>query len=145
MFLEGTPATFIDSTEKLRTIVATAETSMATQLDLTCVLDALRERFPPTITDENTHTAVPGPLMQIPNEPLAAYYSRAVTTVRQSGSRDTGLGGPPLSPVETYILQDFVQKFIKGLWDKELMREAINQSALSADSLHGTRDIIKRA
>ncbi|KAG6274621.1 hypothetical protein E4U49_000022 [Claviceps purpurea] len=51
-------------------------------------------------------------------------------------SRDRPLNNAdPLSPLETTTLRDYVNRFVRGLYDKSVMQEAIGQRVLISDSL----------
>ncbi|KAG6087699.1 hypothetical protein E4U30_000503, partial [Claviceps sp. LM220 group G6] len=66
--------------------------------------------------------------------------------VVRSGGRDKPLDPlDKLSQAEGYILRDFIFKFVNGLYDKDLMQEAISHSALAVDSLRQAMDIVTRA
>ncbi|KAG6277824.1 hypothetical protein E4U48_000869 [Claviceps purpurea] len=51
----------------------------------------------------------------------------------------------PLSPLETTTLRDYVNRFVRGLYDKSVMQEAIGQSVLISDSLRSAFEIVQRA
>ncbi|KAG6191895.1 hypothetical protein E4U10_004358, partial [Claviceps purpurea] len=80
------------------------------------------------------------------DEPLAAYHSRVINTLQRAGGRDRPLNNAdPLSPLETTTLRDYVNRFVRGLYDKSVMQEAIGQSVLISDSLRSAFEIVQRA
>ncbi|KAG6184691.1 hypothetical protein E4U36_001764 [Claviceps purpurea] len=61
-------------------------------------------------------------------------------------SRDRPLNNAdPLSPLETTTLRDYVNRFVRGLYDKSVMQEAIGQSVLISDTLRSAFEIFQRA
>ncbi|KAG6210788.1 hypothetical protein E4U35_004427 [Claviceps purpurea] len=61
-------------------------------------------------------------------------------------SRDRPLNNAdPLSPLETTTLRDYVNRFVRGLYDKSVMQEAIGQCVLISDSLRSAFEIVQRA
>ncbi|KAG6192336.1 hypothetical protein E4U27_003318 [Claviceps purpurea] len=66
--------------------------------------------------------------------------------VLDGASRDRPLNNAdPLSPLETTTLRDYVNRFVRGLYDKSVMQEAIGQSVLISDSLRLAFEIVQRA
>ncbi|KAG6200336.1 hypothetical protein E4U35_006239 [Claviceps purpurea] len=43
------------------------------------------------------------------------------------------------------MFRDYVNRFVRGLYDKSIMQEAISQSVLIADSLRSAIEIVQRA
>ncbi|KAG6053224.1 hypothetical protein E4U17_004923 [Claviceps sp. LM77 group G4] len=85
-------------------------------------------------------------LPQGETEVLESYYSRCQSLVVRSGGRDKPLDPlDTLSQAEGYILRDFIFKFVHGLYDKNLMQEAISHSALAVDGLRQAMDVVRRA
>ncbi|KAG6140327.1 hypothetical protein E4U38_007544 [Claviceps purpurea] len=85
-------------------------------------------------------------LRQSESEVLEAYYSRCQSLVLRSGGRDKPLDpSDTLTQAEGYILRDFIFKFVNGLYDKNLMQEAIGQSALAVDSLRQAMEVVTQA
>ncbi|KAF7550342.1 hypothetical protein G7046_g8048 [Stylonectria norvegica] len=125
IFVEGPAATFLDSSERLRSIVERGQLdeNSITPADLGVVVTALREK-----------------------EPLAAYFGRALTALRRVGGRDSqATGGIPLTDLELYSLRQFVSNFVTGLYDHELRQEAVNQSALSSTGLRAAYQTVQRS
>ncbi|KAG6196296.1 hypothetical protein E4U35_007993 [Claviceps purpurea] len=146
MSLVGSAAAFSDSSDKLRTIVSRAEEGIATSEDLETIQRTLSERFPPTFVEEEIEPRTNIQLEQAADEVLAAYYARVNRVLRRAGGRDKPVtASNPLSVLENHTLQDFVCRFINGLFDKALMQEAISQNALAADSLRQANECVKQA
>ncbi|KAG6235608.1 hypothetical protein E4U23_000596 [Claviceps purpurea] len=146
MSLVGGAAAFSDSSDKIQTIVSRAEEGIATSEDLEAIQHALRERFPPTFVEEEIESRTNTQLQQAADEVLAAYYARVHRVLRRAGGRDKPVtASNPLSVLENHTLQDFVSRFINGLFDKTLMQEAISQNALAADSLRQANECVKQA
>ncbi|KAG6087670.1 hypothetical protein E4U31_000409, partial [Claviceps sp. LM219 group G6] len=146
MSLIGGAAAFSDSSDRIRTIVSRAEEGTATSEDLETIRHALRERFPPTFVEEEIESRTNTQLQQAADEVLAAYYARVHRVLRRAGGRDKPVtASNPLSVLENHTLQDFVCRFINGLFDKTLMQEAISRNALAADSLQQANECVKQA
>ncbi|KAG5967533.1 hypothetical protein E4U57_000691 [Claviceps arundinis] len=107
MSLERDAATFVDSSEVLRHIVQQAHQGLATPSDL--------------VTFQRVE------LQQDYDEPLAAYHSRVVNTLQRAGGRDKPLSNAePLTSLEINTLRDYINRFVRGLYDKSIMQEAIS-------------------
>ncbi|KAG6084106.1 hypothetical protein E4U30_003025 [Claviceps sp. LM220 group G6] len=138
MSMVGGAAAFSDSPDRIRTIVSQAEEGSATFEDLETIQRTLRERFPPTSIEEEINSRTNTQLQQAADEVLAAYYARVHRVLRRAGGCD--------EPV-IHTLQDFVCRFMNGLFDETLMQmqEAISQIVLAADSLRQANECVKQA
>ncbi|KAG6125807.1 hypothetical protein E4U28_000808 [Claviceps purpurea] len=131
-------AAFADSSAHLRQIMKRAGEGKAVDEDLNVVIRLLQ--------DKSTDNATNPELRQGESEVLEAYYSRCQSLVLRSGGRDKPLDpSDTLTQAEGYILRDFIFKFVNGLYDKNLMQEAIGQSALAVDSLRQAMEVVTQA
>ncbi|KAG6044614.1 hypothetical protein E4U17_000495 [Claviceps sp. LM77 group G4] len=106
-------ATYVDSSEVLRSIVSRAGRGSASQDDLADFQRALTDRYRPNFVDEPALTSSNFEMRQGDEEPLFAYHTRVVSLLRRAGGKDKPSGDEaPLSPSEKYILNDFIQRFI---------------------------------
>ncbi|KAG6116711.1 hypothetical protein E4U14_008415 [Claviceps sp. LM454 group G7] len=128
----GGAAAFSDSPDRIRTIVSQAEEGSATFEDLETIQRTLRERFPPTSIEEEINSRTNTQLQQAADEVLAAYYARVHRVLRRAGG-------------QSHTLQNFVCRFMNGLFDETLMQEAISQIVLAADSLRQANECVKQA
>lgn len=87
MGLSGQAAILVDSSEKLRIIIARADANMATRDDQQVLETALKDNYPPTIADPELVYRMGRLKPQGPAEALAAYYIRAQQTLRQEIQR----------------------------------------------------------
>ncbi|KAG6084134.1 hypothetical protein E4U16_002569 [Claviceps sp. LM84 group G4] len=123
----------------LREIMKRAGKGKAIDADLD---DKCPLTFLPEERDKPTNPKLP----QGETEVLESYYSRCQSLVVRSGGRDKPLDPlDTLSQAEGYILRDFIFKFVHGLYDKNLMQEAISHSALAVDGLRQAMDVVRRA
>ncbi|KAG6234602.1 hypothetical protein E4U23_001090, partial [Claviceps purpurea] len=114
--------------------------------DLNVVIRLLQDKYPLTFLPEERDNATNPELRQGESEVLEAYYSRCQSLVLRSGGRDKPLNpSDKLTQAEGYILRDFIFKFVNGLYDKNLMQEAIGQSALAVDSLRQAMEVVTQA
>ncbi|KAG6282029.1 hypothetical protein E4U48_005434 [Claviceps purpurea] len=114
--------------------------------DLNVVIRLLQDKYPLTFLPEERDNATNPELRQSESEVLEAYYSRCQSLVLRSGGRDKPLDpSDTLTQAEGYILRDFIFKFVNGLYDKNLMQEAIGQSALAVDSLRQAMEVVTQA
>ncbi|KAG6260006.1 hypothetical protein E4U47_000767 [Claviceps purpurea] len=114
--------------------------------DLNVVIRLLQDKYPLTFLPEERDNATNPELRQGESEVLEAYYSRCQSLVLRSGGRDKPLDpSDTLTQAEGYILRDFIFKFVNGLYDKNLMQEAIGQSALAVDSLRQAMEVVTQA
>ncbi|KAG6284292.1 hypothetical protein E4U09_008065 [Claviceps aff. purpurea] len=105
MALEGQAATYVDSSELLRSIVSRASHGSATQDDLADFRRALTDRYHPNFVDEPALTSSNFEMRQGADEPLFAYHTRVVGLLRRAGGKDAPSGDDtPLSIAEKYIL-----------------------------------------
>ncbi|KAG5961197.1 hypothetical protein E4U56_003959 [Claviceps arundinis] len=127
MSLERDAATFVDSSEVLRHIVQQAHQGLATPSDLVTFQRYLKDRYRPTVVDIKPDFFISVELQQDYDEPLAAYHSRVVNTLQRAGGRDKPLSNAePLTSLETNTLRDYINRFVRGLYDKSIMQEAIS-------------------
>ncbi|KAG6167798.1 hypothetical protein E4U23_008154 [Claviceps purpurea] len=146
MSLERAAATYVDSSAHLKSIVSLASQGAATQSDLATFQRCLKDRYCPTVVDVQPDYFTSVEFRQSYDEPLAAYHSRVINTLQRAGGRDRPLNNAdPLSPLETTTLRDYVNRFVRGLYDKSVMQEAIGQSVLISDSLRSAFEIVQRA
>ncbi|KAG6165439.1 hypothetical protein E4U51_004356, partial [Claviceps purpurea] len=129
MSLERAAATYVDSSAHLKSIVSLASQGAATQSDLATFQRCLKDRYCPTVVDVQPDYFTSVEFRQSYDEPLAAYHSRVINTLQRAGGRDRPLNNAdPLSPLETTTLRDYVNRFVRGPYDKSVMQEAIGQS-----------------
>ncbi|KAG6145104.1 hypothetical protein E4U12_000039 [Claviceps purpurea] len=139
-------AAFADSSAHLRQIMKRAGEGKAVDEDLNVVIRLLQDKYPLTFLPEEHDNATNPELRQGESEVLEAYYSRCQSLVLRSGGRDKPLDpSDTLTQAEGYILRDFIFKFVNGLYDKNLMQEAIGQSALAVDSLRQAMEVVTQA
>ncbi|KAG6103804.1 hypothetical protein E4U13_000379 [Claviceps humidiphila] len=144
--LTRSAAAFADSSAHLREIMKRAGEGNAVDADLDVVKRLFQDKYPLTFLPEERDQPTNPELRQGETEVLEAYYSRCQSLVVRSGGRDKPLDPlDKLSRAEGYILRDFIFKFVNGLYDKDLMQEAISHSALAVDSLRQAMDIVTRA
>ncbi|KAG6042677.1 hypothetical protein E4U17_001281 [Claviceps sp. LM77 group G4] len=144
--LTRSAAAFADSSAHLREIMKRAGEGNAVDADLDVVKRLFQDKYPLTFLPEERDQPINPELRQGETEVLEAYYSRCQSLVVRSGGRDKPLDPlDKLSQAEGYILRDFIFKFVNGLYDKDLMQEAISHSALAVDSLRQAMDIVTRA
>ncbi|KAG6070123.1 hypothetical protein E4U33_004379 [Claviceps sp. LM78 group G4] len=110
------------------------------------IMRLLQDKCPLTFLPEERDKPTNPKLPQGETEVLESYYSRCQSLVVRSGGRDKPLDPlDTLSQAEGYILRDFIFKFVHGLYDKNLMQEAISHSALAVDGLRQAMDVVRRA
>ncbi|KAG6070441.1 hypothetical protein E4U15_008004, partial [Claviceps sp. LM218 group G6] len=145
--LEGEAVAFLRSSPQLRLVVERADAYSASSGDLLALEDALKERF--AVSYENAQTLVSASveIAQNDGESLDSYLCRVLALLRRAGGRDKPLGAnqEPLTQLEAFNLDGFIQRFVRGLHNKELIQEAIYRDVLAADSLRSAADVIKRA
>ncbi|KAG6168263.1 hypothetical protein E4U27_007869 [Claviceps purpurea] len=145
--LEGEAVAFVKTSPQLRLVVERADAYAASSVDLLALEDALKERF--AVSYENTQTlaSASAEITQNDGESLDSYLCRVLTVLRRAGGRDKPLGTShePLTQLEAFTLDGFIQRFVRGLRNKELMQEAIYRDVLAAESLRSAADVIKRA
>lgn len=102
-------------------------------------LSFFKERFPTKFV-ETVATTFPEEvkdLRQNADESLTSYYQRTIQITHRFEARDRLLGGPPLSTLESSMLNLIYGAFLKGLQDSELRREAIRGTVkIEGRSLH---------
>ncbi len=137
LLLVGDAANWADSSHEITTILAGSHTSQS----LNRFLSLFKEHFPTQVA-EVVSTCFPeevNDLRQGADESLTSYYQRTTQIVSRFGARDRLPEGPPLSILESSMLDMIRSAFLKGLSDPELRYEAI-RGAVSGDgaSLRGT-------
>ncbi|KAG6303786.1 hypothetical protein E4U09_004849, partial [Claviceps aff. purpurea] len=101
MALERPAATYVDSSENLRHI------------------RFLTGRYCPTVVETQPDYYPSVEFYQEHDEPLTVNHSRALTTLHIAGGRDKPLSTTDsLSPLESHTFRDFVNRFVRGLYDK---------------------------
>ncbi|KAG6223011.1 hypothetical protein E4U22_000884 [Claviceps purpurea] len=101
MALERPAATYVDSSENLRHI------------------RFLTDRYCPTVVEIQPDYYPNVDFYQEYDEPLTVNHSRALTTLHIAGGRDKPLSTTDsLSPLESHTFRDFVNRFVRGLYDK---------------------------
>ncbi|KAG5946718.1 hypothetical protein E4U60_003893 [Claviceps pazoutovae] len=101
MALERSAATYVDSSENLRHI------------------RFLTDQYCPTVVEIQPDYYPSVDFYQEYDESLAAYHSPVLTTLHRAGGRDKPLSTTDsLSPLESHTLRDFVNRFVRGLYDK---------------------------
>lgn len=133
LLLVGDAADWAESSPEISTLFAGSHTSES----LDRFLSLFKERFPtksietiPTTFSEELEG-----LHQNAEESLTSYYQRTIQITYRFGARDRLPGGPPLSILESSILDLIYSAFLKGLQDLELRREAI-RGTVTGISLH---------
>lgn len=86
MLFGGEPAKRLDSTPRIRKILD--RRANAIQYDVTTVKEWIQEEFPMAVTDVTVHTEMDQLRLLDHDEPLAAYYQRAVGILRRTHGRD---------------------------------------------------------
>ena len=133
LLLEGDAADWAESSPEISTILAGPHTSES----LARFFSLFKERFP-TKSVETVSTTFPEEieaLRQNVGESLTSYYQRTIQISYRFGARDRLPGGPPLSTLESSMLDLIYSAFLKGLLDLELRREAI-RGTVTGISLH---------
>ncbi|KAG5931297.1 hypothetical protein E4U59_000428, partial [Claviceps monticola] len=143
----GDAATFVGSNPLLSQIVEQADAFTATAEDLALFRCTLQDHYGVRSEASAAHD---GPIPHVAQgdvESLDAYYARVLASFRGRGGRDQpeALDKPPLSLLEVSNVCEWVHRLVLGLYDKVLLAEAINQGALSSDSLRSALQIVKKA
>ncbi|KAG6282251.1 hypothetical protein E4U09_000729, partial [Claviceps aff. purpurea] len=145
--LEGEAVAFLWSSPQLRLVVERADAYSASSGDLLELEDALKERFAVSYENAQTLASASAEIAQNDGESLDSYLCRVLALLRRAGGRDKPLGAnqEPLTQLEAFNLDEFIQRFVRGLHNKELIQEAIYRDVLAADSLRSAAEVIKRA
>ncbi|KAG6244771.1 hypothetical protein E4U49_000923, partial [Claviceps purpurea] len=145
--LEGEAVAFLKSSPQLRLVVERADAYSASSDDLLALEDALKERFAVSYENAQTLASASAEIAQNDGESLDSYLCRVLTLLRRAGGRDKPLGADqePLTQLEAFNLDGFIQRFVRGLRNKELMQEAIYRDVLAAESLRSAAEVVKRA
>lgn len=146
----GEAATFLDSSSIVRVALDRAQQNVATSADLQTVETALKDQFPAKLIDNLNDRPVAdmNDLSQQEDEPLAAYYTRAVTLLRRMGARDLPRDPAanlisPMTPLEMNMLQTLIAKFVDGLRDLVLRREVIDKNGRNSPALWAAHEVIQ--
>jgi hypothetical protein len=149
MLMEGEPAKRLDSTPRIRKLIDRRSTD-SPQIDVDTVKEWLMEEFPSSVqdvTETDVQTEIEG-LLQMADEPLAAYYQRAASILRRTHGRDKPRedgGGAPLSGLESTMLNTVVNAFVKGLYQDELRRSAFHKDAATCGALWKSYEMVLHA
>lgn len=134
LLLMGEAADWAESSPEISALLVTY-----TSESLDRFLSFFKERFPTKFVEIVATTfpeEVEG-LRQNADESLTSYYQRTIQITHRFGARDRLPGGPPLSTLESSMLDLIYGAFLKGLLDSELRREAIRGTVgVGGRSLH---------
>ncbi|KAI0965715.1 hypothetical protein F4678DRAFT_316263 [Xylaria arbuscula] len=133
-------ATFLDSDPNLLDVIERANQAKATVNDLIALEQALKDKYPVKPVDNTAMEADDLTRMsQKTDEPLAQYYSRIRNALRRAGGKDIpkepGDKAKSLTLAEITLLRTVVSRFVDGLADSKLRREALSNRARTTKSL----------
>ncbi|KAG5951743.1 hypothetical protein E4U58_001085, partial [Claviceps cyperi] len=143
----GDAATFVGGNPLLSQIVEQADAFTATAEDLALFRCTLQDHYGVKSEVSAAHDGPIPHIVQVDGESLDAYYARVLASFRGRGGRDRPetLDKPPLSLLEVSNVCEWVHRLVLGLQDKVLLTEAIDQGALSSDSLRSAIHAVKKA
>ncbi|KAG5943880.1 hypothetical protein E4U59_007838 [Claviceps monticola] len=105
--------------EKIKWAFQVADQGLATPTDLAIFQRFLTDQYCPAVVEIQPDYYPSVEFYQEYDEPLAAYHSRVLATLHRAGGRDKPLSTTDsLSPLESHTLRDFVNRFVRGLYDK---------------------------
>ncbi|KAG5968421.1 hypothetical protein E4U56_000368 [Claviceps arundinis] len=126
--LEGEAVAFLRSSPQLMLVVERANAYLsASSGDFLALEDALKERFAVSYKTAQTFASASAEIAQNDGESLDSYLCRVLALLRRAGGRDKPLGDnqEPLTQLKAFNLDGFIQRFVRGLHNKELIQEAI--------------------
>ncbi|PHH70409.1 hypothetical protein CDD82_7153 [Ophiocordyceps australis] len=135
--LVGDAASFVDANPKLSKIIQLAVAETATRADL----ESFRVIFTEQFSAQTREHHKPQALDQIPSqsgeETLDQYGKRIRFAFLAAGGRDRPRSDSDiaLTPVEEFLLTNFIRRLIMGLKNPDLRRSAIEHNALSCNSM----------
>ncbi|KAG5974357.1 hypothetical protein E4U58_003145, partial [Claviceps cyperi] len=143
----GDAATFVGGNPLLSQIVEQADAFTATAEDLALFRSTLQDHYGFQSEVSVAHDGPIPHIVQVDGESLDAYYARVLASFRGRGGRDRPETSdkPPLSLLEVSNVCEWVHRLVLGLQDKVLLTEAIDQGALSSDSLRSAIHAVKKA
>ncbi|KAG5925048.1 hypothetical protein E4U61_003737 [Claviceps capensis] len=107
-----------------------ADQGLATPTDLAIFQRFLTDQYCPTVVEIQPDYYPSVEFYQEYDEPLAAYHSRVLTTLHRAGGRDEPLSTTDsLSPLESHTLRDFVNRFVRGLYDKASCKKRLAKTS----------------
>ncbi|KAL2001070.1 hypothetical protein VTN02DRAFT_2260 [Thermoascus thermophilus] len=95
-------------------------------------------QYPPRLTDPPTTTFYSeiSSLKQGEDESALGYYQRGLSLLHRVGAKDRG-ESPKLSPMESVILDDVMDKWARGLRDSDVRKDTFRSLATPGQSLSG--------
>jgi hypothetical protein len=148
MLLEGEPARRLDSTPRIRRLIDNREAAAAAHVNT--VKEWLMEEFPTSVedvTEIDVQSEIES-LEQGPAEALASYYQRTLGILRKTHGRDRPRDtdrSTTLSGLEVTMLNCVVNAFVKGLFQDNLRKAALQKDAATCGALWKSYEMVQAA